>query len=191
MANNPPGIAEVASPDAVWYNMGDLYWEPTDLTTPSGYGTYLGATAEDVLLVPNMADVELDGEELGVEIEDQLHLGLDVHVYAVLGEHNPIAYSMAFGPLRNGSTSAWDYDTQENVGKLRSTMLEGKLLFVPYDRTNHNAFLLYAAQPRLDSTARLQHAFIDYPQLLPIVFRGRADSNGKVISVNKLANLSV
>lgn len=192
MSNSPPAIA-LPRPSYKRFEMGDLYWNPTDLTTPSGYGTYLGSTVEDSYLATNFVDIPIqDTEDYAAEIIDELHLGHSAaFFFAVLAEHTSTAYQLGFNPYNLSNKAGFEIVSKTSTGKLRSTFTEGKLLHVPYDRTNHNCCLLWAARPRIEASHRMLKKLQDVPTVLPIVFKAFPNASGKVLTVDLLTNLSL
>jgi hypothetical protein len=188
MANVPPAIRS-PRPNNIQYVPGDLYWNPTDLTDPDKYGTWLGTTAAPPELRTNGGSVPITDETFMNEVDDKLDRSMAPTLFALLAEHTSTLYELGFSPHYT-TGKAYKVISRASTGLFRSDILAGKLLFLPYDRDNHNCILMYRALPELDSAARLARA-LGEAHVIPIVFSAVQDPVKNLLAEDLLANITL
>jgi len=176
-----------ADRDTIYKIPGDLYINPSDLT--SSFGTLLGAV-RGVHLRPNQEAHELGAPEWADEPAEVL-LGRQRWVFGCnlrAWDHDAVSTLFPNVSGSSGSTVIDHPGTNRAGYKLTSSSVV--LLFKAL-KSSHPSVIVYNALPMIDEAAQLSFMVSDEFAFPALFLATRGHASGKSVAVGLLANLSL
>lgn len=176
---------------------GRLAYGCTDLTTawPHG-GTGLGFVDKAFLDFDHRV-YPITAEEYGGEIVDEVAMGVNILIRAVLRDDDPDAVSQVALNSSAGATTGyrvWEWPGTNRAGyfySARGTVV----VFTPQsvidgDDDQHDVIIFYNALPRLQDSLSIAHHAREERQY-PLAFRAVRDGSDRLVKVGRRADLSI
>jgi len=155
---------------------GYIYKNPTDLSTPDGYGTCLGYTVGGLYELLNHSFAYLKNEEYGNNIWKKIYLGTYVKVLTLFKNFNPEVLDVSFHNQQ--ASSGYEIMGNLNPGYDLTTRTL-KLIFIP-DNLNYPCCYMRNASPHIYNGSRITHGHSGYtvfPTLIDVLAKSSNSSN--------------
>ena len=146
-------FATEPNPSEILQQPGYLYWNPSGLDDEENYGTLIGFTQKGVDFDAGMKPVLLQKEETGSEVAYKL-FDQEPKVKTVLVSWNNQAIDLLFPGLSNSGTVESPGKTRILPGMDMFDNYSGCLLFVPWNTTSNNIFILQQCSPNIEKSIK-------------------------------------
>ena len=161
---------------------GQLYYNPTNLATESGWGTMIGYTVkENASYSINFETVEITSEDSGTYPIQSIFIGCKAILYANITSWNATVCKLLF-PSLSGGTSGTLITIPGSLKTGTDNFTSDKILFVPEDSTRHPALYFKNIAPQLIKSSVVKYMHSDQT-IFPFACLAKDFQQGKLSEI--------